>query len=160
MKVLYISEGISIIYPCQLKSSSQYLIKKQPQQVHYMKRCSIKKMFWEISQNSQESTCSRVSFLMKWLRLVTLLKKRLQSRCFPVNFARSLRTPCFFCEFCEIFKNNLFAENVWVIASDNKLVDKTFVLLRSVLSYQQCISLIKISKIKLQTLGTQLLPEN
>ena len=26
------------------------------------RRCSVKKVFWEISQNSQESTCARVSF--------------------------------------------------------------------------------------------------
>ena len=29
------------------------------------KSLSIKKVFWEISQNSQESTCTRVSFLIK-----------------------------------------------------------------------------------------------
>ena len=54
------------------------------------RRCSIKKMFLEISQNSQENTCARVSFLIK-LR-ATLLKKRLWHRCFPLNFAKFLRT--------------------------------------------------------------------
>ena len=29
------------------------------------KRCSLKKVFLEISQNSQENTCVRVSFLIK-----------------------------------------------------------------------------------------------
>ena len=29
------------------------------------RRCSVKKVFLEISQNSQESTCARVSFLIK-----------------------------------------------------------------------------------------------
>ena len=29
------------------------------------KRCSVKKVFLEISQNSQEKTCARVSFLIK-----------------------------------------------------------------------------------------------
>ena len=29
------------------------------------RRCSLKKVFLEISQNSQENTCARVSFLMK-----------------------------------------------------------------------------------------------
>ena len=29
------------------------------------KRCSVKKVFLEISQNSQENTCARVSFLTK-----------------------------------------------------------------------------------------------
>ena len=28
-------------------------------------RCSLKKVFLEISQNSQENTCARVSFLIK-----------------------------------------------------------------------------------------------
>ena len=53
--------------------------------------CSVKKLFLEILQNSQESTCTRVSFLMK-SRAATLLEKRLCHRCFPVNF-------------CEIFRN-------------------------------------------------------
>ena len=39
-----------------------------------------------ISQNSLEDTCATVSFLIK------LLKKRLWHACFPVNFAKFLRT--------------------------------------------------------------------
>ena len=31
----------------------------------FAQRCSVKKVFLEISQNSQENTCARVSFLMK-----------------------------------------------------------------------------------------------
>ena len=42
-----------------------------------------KKVFLKISQNSQENTGVRVSFL--------ILKKRLWYRCFPVNFAKFLR---------------------------------------------------------------------
>ena len=52
--------------------------------------CSVKKMFLEISQNSQENTCARVSFLIKlqaWP--ATLLKKRLCHKCFPVNFVNT-----------------------------------------------------------------------
>ena len=53
-------------------------------------------MFFEISKNSQENTCVRVSFLIKLqtlcLRPATLLKKRLWHRCFPVKFAKFLRT--------------------------------------------------------------------
>ena len=30
-----------------------------------VRRCSVKKVFLEISQNSQENTCVRVSFLIK-----------------------------------------------------------------------------------------------
>ena len=65
-----------------------------------VQRCSVKKVFVKISQNSQENTCARVSYLMKLqavagLRPATLLKKRLWHRCFPVNFAKSLTTPIF-----------------------------------------------------------------
>ena len=47
-------------------------------------RCSVKKMFLEISKNSQENTCARVS---------SLIKKRLWHLCFPVSFAKFPRTP-------------------------------------------------------------------
>ena len=67
-------------------------------------RCSVRKMLLEISQNSQENNCARVSFLIKLCARVsfliklqappaTLLKKRLWHRCFPVNFPKFLRTP-------------------------------------------------------------------
>ena len=49
-------------------------------------RCSVNKMFLEVSQNWQENTCARV-------RPAILLKKRPWQRCFPVNFAKFLRTP-------------------------------------------------------------------
>ena len=56
--------------------------------------CSVKKVFKEISQNSQENICDRVSFLIKLQpEPATLFKKRLWHRCFPVNFAKFLRTP-------------------------------------------------------------------
>ena len=48
-----------------------------------------KKMFLKISQNSQENTYVRVSFLTK----STLLKNILWQRCFPVNFGKFLKTP-------------------------------------------------------------------
>ena len=52
-------------------------------------------MFLEISQNSHENTCARVSFLIKLqaLQPATLSKRRLWHRCFPVNFVKFLRTP-------------------------------------------------------------------
>ena len=31
-----------------------------------VQRCSVQKVFVEISQDSQENTCARVSFLIKW----------------------------------------------------------------------------------------------
>ena len=53
-----------------------------------------KKVFLEISQNSQESTCARVSFL------ITLLAWGL-----------------FSCEFYEISRNTFFTERLWTTAS-------------------------------------------
>ena len=44
-------------------------------------------------QNSQKSTCARVSFLIKLQhQTCNFIKKRVRHRCFPVNFAKFLRT--------------------------------------------------------------------
>ena len=56
-----------------------------------------KKVFLNVLQNSQENTCTRVSFLIK-LQASGLLKKRFWHR--------------LFCEFCEISKNTFFTEHV------------------------------------------------
>ena len=59
-------------------------------------RCSVKKVFLRISQNSQESTCARVSFLIK----LTL-------------------TQAFSCEFREMSKNTFFTEHLrWPLLDD------------------------------------------
>ena len=39
----------------------------------FARRCSVKKVFLEISQNSQENTCARVSFLMELLLIIQWL---------------------------------------------------------------------------------------
>ena len=50
-------------------------------------------MFLEISQNSQENACFRVSFLITLqTRPAPLLTKRTWYRCFLVNFTKFLRT--------------------------------------------------------------------
>ena len=54
---------------------------------------SVKQVILETSQNSQENTYATVSFLIKLQRPATVLKKRPWHRCFPVNFAKYLRTP-------------------------------------------------------------------
>ena len=64
-------------------------------------------MFLDISQNSQENTCVRVSFLIKlqaWGRLQTLAQ-------------------VFSFEFYEISKNTFFREHGWTIASAGKNVN-------------------------------------
>ena len=53
--------------------------------------CSMKKVFLKLLQNLQENTSARVSFLIK-LQASTLLKMRPWHKCFPVNFAKFLRT--------------------------------------------------------------------
>ena len=72
------------------------------------RRCSVKKVFLKISQNSQP-----VSFLIK-LRPATLLKKRLQHRCLLVSFVKFLRTP-FFIEHLRwlLLKSTLTTINGW-----------------------------------------------
>ena len=67
-------------------------------------RCSVKKVFLEISQNSQENTCARVSFLMK-----------LQVE--ACNFIKNeTLAQVFSCELCEISKNNFLIEHLrWLL---------------------------------------------
>ena len=59
-----------------------------------VRRCSVKKVLLEISQNSQENTCAR-AFLNKVAGLGQVLS----------------------CEFCEISKNNFFHRTPQVAAS-------------------------------------------
>ena len=55
-------------------------------------RCSVKKMFLEFSQNLQESTCARVSFLIKLEALAC-------------KFIKKRDSGTALCNFCEISKN-------------------------------------------------------
>ena len=59
----------------------------------------------EISQNSQNSTRARVSFLVK------LRASNLQV------FQKETLAHVFSCEFCEISRNTFFTEHVWTTAS-------------------------------------------
>ena len=62
--------------------------------------CSVKKVSLEISQNSQENTCARVSNLIK---LQACARVSLGQAC---NFIKSeTLAQVFSCEFCEISKN-------------------------------------------------------
>ena len=83
-------------------------------------RCSVKKLFLDISQNSQGKTCARVSFF-----------KKLQDE--PCNFIKK-ETPArvFSCEFCEISKNNLHYRTHPVAASDLNSVSRTAQIKESV----------------------------
>ena len=59
-------------------------------------RCSVEKVFWEISPNLQENTCASVSFLIMLQALACFFIKK-------VTLAQVLSS-----EICKIFKNNFF----------------------------------------------------
>ena len=59
-----------------------------------VRRRSAKKVFLEISQNSQENTCARVFCLIKLqAEPCSFIKKETLAQGFPDNFAKFLRTP-------------------------------------------------------------------
>ena len=63
----------------------------------------LKKVFLRISQNSHETACARISFLIKL-------------RTDPCNFIKKeTLTQVFSCEFCEIFKNSFFYISYFLI---------------------------------------------
>ena len=75
--------------------------KKQPADVFY------KKGVLKISQNSQESTCARVSLLIKLQPTAcNFIKKETLAQVFS-------------CEVCEIFKNIFLTEHLWTTASES-----------------------------------------
>ena len=78
------------------------------------RRCSVKRLFLEISQNSQENTCAIVSFLTK-----------LQAAC-NVNKKETL-AQVFSCGFCEISKNS-FSYRARPVAASG-LLQKKFIFL-------------------------------
>ena len=70
-----------------------------------VRRCSVEKVFLEISQNSQENTCARVSFLIKLQAWASnFIKKETLAQVFS-------------CEFCEISKNTFLHRTPLVAAS-------------------------------------------
>ena len=70
-----------------------------------VQRCSVKKVFLEISQNLQNLRQSLFFDKVASLMPATLLRERLWHRCFPVNYAKFLRAP-------------FFIEHVWMRASE------------------------------------------
>ena len=93
---------------CQQRpeKSSLYSFTKELPNVKKQPRCSIKKVFFKVSQNSQENTCARVSF---------------SSSCSPKpcnNFKKEDLTQVFSCEFWEISKNTFLTEHLRTTASE------------------------------------------
>ena len=56
-----------------------------------VRRCSVKKVFLENLQNSQEITCARVSFLIK-LQACSCIKKETLAQVFSCELAASARS--------------------------------------------------------------------
>ena len=69
-------------------------------QVFYKKRCSYEKTH----KIQQENTCERVSFLIKLQVLACIFIKK------------ETLVQVLSCEFCEIFKNTFFTDQLWVTA--------------------------------------------
>ena len=80
------------------------------------RRFSEKKVLLAISQNSQESTSARVSFLIKFQPAYNFIEKETLAQLFS-------------CEFCEIFKNSFFTELLWATASADILQNSCELLL-------------------------------
>ena len=98
------------MFPYLIKNHSNLLLEdyeKFQSTEAVAQRSSVKKVFLEISQNSQENTCARVLFSIKLRPPATLLKKRLWHRCFPLNFAKFLRT-------------SFFTEHLWWLPLNHK----------------------------------------
>ena len=73
-----------------------------------VQRCSVREVFLEISQNSQENTCARVSFLINLqVEACNVIKKETLAQLFS-------------CKFCEISKNTISYRIPLVAAYGNK----------------------------------------
>ena len=74
-----------------------------------VRRYFAKKVTLKVLQNSQENTCTGVSFLIKLQALCKLETCNFIKKEFPVHV--------FFCKFCEIFKSTYFVEILRTAAS-------------------------------------------
>ena len=98
--------GLKLFLKCHRRSQNVYFFLLGTN--HFIKHSGVffrssrlevfcKKVVLGNSKNSEESTCARVSFLIKLQALDSqfYLKKSLWHRCFPVNFVKFLRTQSF-----------------------------------------------------------------
>ena len=89
---------------CFIEIYKRLVLKHQAEAV--VQKCSVKKVFLEIWQNSQENTCARVSFLIKLQAgACKFIKKETLAQVSS-------------CEFCKISKNTFFYSTPLVAASD------------------------------------------
>ena len=85
-------------YFCEMKKGWVRIIFFFYRSEAVVQRCSVKKMFLKISQNSQENTCGRVSILINLQSLTQVFSR----------------------EFCGISKNNFFYRISLVAASGSQ----------------------------------------
>ena len=107
-------------------------------------RCSVKKAFLEILQNSQENTCVRVSFLIKLKAACNFIKKETLTRVLS-------------CEFCEISKNTFSWRTPPVAASTLEL--SSFLLTKQLLSKKEILYL-SACDITISLLSNNILSDN
>ena len=74
-----------------------------------VQKCSVKKVSLQISQNSQENTCARVSFLINFQSSGNFIKKETLAQIFSY-------------EFCEISKSTFLYKAPLVAASKIPLI--------------------------------------
>ena len=92
-------QGVHLLVKLQVGGSNKmkYLTDREAA----IRMCSVKKVFLEISQNSQENTCTRACFLIKF-------------QAWASNFTKKeTLIQVFSCEFCGISKNTYFTERLW-----------------------------------------------
>ena len=90
--LIYIYNLMYILYTAEFYTRTSVSVKHTKYKSCH-RRCSAKKLFIEISQNSPENTCARARFIMKsQAEACNVIKKRLWHRCFSVNFANFLWT--------------------------------------------------------------------
>ena len=94
-------------------------------------RCSVKKVFLEISENSQENTCAGVFSKQSWRpQTSNFIKKETLAQVFS-------------CEFCKIFKNTFFTDHLWETASFSFPQSVSMLQIPS-LSFPQSVSMLQI----------------
>ena len=65
VRCFFLLSHFSVVEEHELSESTSHLLRVPLTLEVVVQRCSVKKVFLKISQNSQESTCTRVSFLIK-----------------------------------------------------------------------------------------------
>ena len=108
MALTYCSLGLGLnflpITICYFRFEHYYRIGLSRFSEAVIPRCSVKKMFLKIWQNSQENTCARV---VRVPQPPTPLRKRLRNRYFAINFVKFLRMPFF---------KNTFGSHFWIFS--------------------------------------------